>query len=81
LDDLGKVQRFAISLLRNLLTAAEAVRHNDGRILRFSYCGQQAPFANGDRDIVFIVLKSKRPRHAAAAGVQNLSIEAELFQY
>jgi hypothetical protein len=75
------VQRLALCLLADLFAAAEAIRHDDGRVRRLTHSRQQAAFANGDGDIIFIALKPKRSRHAAAAGVQYLSIKAKLLQY
>src|ERR1051326_4388231 len=79
LDNFSQVKRLALCLLADLFAAAEAIRHDDGRVRRLTHSRQQAALTNGDGDIIFIALKPKRSRHTAAAGVQDLSVKAELL--
>ena len=42
---------------------------------------QQHALADGDRDVVVVCLEAERAGHAAAAGVEQLVVEAELLEH
>jgi len=80
LKNLGQVKRVTVGFLSDLLTAAEAVGKDEPVGWSVADRRQEFEFADGDRDIIFVVFEPERPGHAAATGGRGLIVESHPTQ-
>src|SRR5262249_51567619 len=81
LEDLRQMQGLAVSGLGDLFAAAKAVRYDERLLVGLAYGWEQGMLANGQRHIIVAGLKAKRTGHAAAPGVEHLTVETELGEH
>src|SRR5690606_23870829 len=74
---LGEVERAAVRGLADLLAATEPVRDDDRVLAGLADRWQQHALAGADRDLVLLRLEAERAGHAAAAGVEDLEVQAD----
>src|SRR5436190_18651309 len=75
------MKRPATGGLGDLFAAAEAVGHDERIAGSVPYAGQQPLLADCLRDVVVVAFETERPRHTAAAGVENLIVESHTIEY
>src|SRR5882762_7638933 len=81
LENFGEVQRVAVGFLRDLLAATKSIRNDEPVSGSLADGGQKFEFANGFRDLVFVLLETERSRHAAASGGGSGEVDAHALQH
>ena len=78
---LGQVERSSPRKLRDLLAATETVGDDEPVGWSLADGGQEFEFADGFRDLVFVLLETECSRHAAASRRGSGEIDAHALQH
>src|SRR4051812_5631413 len=79
-EQLGKMQRMTVRKLRNLFATAETIRNDWRAQPRSPDIGKYGVLANLDRNVVFVLLKTERSRHATASRCQLMQLGSHTSQ-